>query len=209
MKGAIGNAFILNMVITFIIIFYVLLIGAVAYSKAYKTNTFLMTSLVSFDEVYGGFLNTRFFELSDNDDLMTNSDIFIVEKSDNSVAEGDKTYFVDRVETWNKIVNPYLGKVGYIINSSSESTCPVDDKVTDDGKYTIIRNNKNGYDYCIYINVLYDSYVSELAKKNVDPYIERKYMYKVISYMKFDFPIIGEFIKLPIVSESKVIIKFR
>ena len=42
MKGAIGNAFILNMVITFIIIFYVLLIGSVAYSKAYRINTFLI-----------------------------------------------------------------------------------------------------------------------------------------------------------------------
>ena len=38
MKGAIGNALIMNIVITFIVIFYSILIGSMAYSKAYKTQ---------------------------------------------------------------------------------------------------------------------------------------------------------------------------
>lgn len=42
MKGALGNAFIMNMVITFILVFYVLLIGTMAYSKAYRTKNFLI-----------------------------------------------------------------------------------------------------------------------------------------------------------------------
>ena len=45
MKGALGNAFILNMVITFIIIFFSLLIGSMAYSKAYKTKNFIMNAI--------------------------------------------------------------------------------------------------------------------------------------------------------------------
>ena len=49
MKGAIGNAFILNMVITFIIIFFSLLIGSMAYSKAYKTKNFLLNLIDEFE----------------------------------------------------------------------------------------------------------------------------------------------------------------
>ena len=45
MKGAIGNAFILNMVITFIIIFFTLLIGSMAYTKAYKTKNYLLSQI--------------------------------------------------------------------------------------------------------------------------------------------------------------------
>ena len=48
MKGAIGNAFILNMVITFILIFYTLLIGSMAYSKAYRTKNYLINMIDEF-----------------------------------------------------------------------------------------------------------------------------------------------------------------
>lgn len=49
MKGAVGNAFIMNMVITFILIFYTLLIGSMAYSKAYRTKNYLINMLDEFD----------------------------------------------------------------------------------------------------------------------------------------------------------------
>lgn len=48
MKGAIGNALILNMVITFIIIFFSLLIGSMAYSKAYKVKNYLINQIDEF-----------------------------------------------------------------------------------------------------------------------------------------------------------------
>lgn len=51
MKGAIGNAFILNMVITFIIIFFTLLIGSMAYTKAYKTKNYLLNEIDRFVSV--------------------------------------------------------------------------------------------------------------------------------------------------------------
>ena len=50
MKGAIGNAFILNMVITFIIIFFSLLIGSMAYSKAYKVKNYLINEIDVFEK---------------------------------------------------------------------------------------------------------------------------------------------------------------
>lgn len=45
MKGAIGNSMILNIVITFIILFFSLLIGSMAYSKAYKAKNFIINSI--------------------------------------------------------------------------------------------------------------------------------------------------------------------
>ena len=50
MKGAIGNALILNMVITFVLIFFSLLIGSMAYSKAYKTKNFLINLIDKTEE---------------------------------------------------------------------------------------------------------------------------------------------------------------
>ena len=49
MKGAIGNAFILNLVITFMIIFFSLLIGSMAYSKAYKTKNYLLNVIDKYE----------------------------------------------------------------------------------------------------------------------------------------------------------------
>lgn len=61
MKGAIGNAFILNIVITFMLIFLLLVVGSMAYTKAYKVKNFLLNEVVSYvDEV--GFLSLRDFQ---------------------------------------------------------------------------------------------------------------------------------------------------
>ena len=194
MKGAIGNAFILNMVITFILIFYMLLIGAVAYSKAYKVNSYLVNSLVSFDEKYSRFDDGAYLLVTDNKF-----------QNDYTVFKSSDKKYVDKKATWDNIVNPYLSKVGYILSGSSSGNCATEI----DDKYQLIRNNGNGYDYCIYVNVLYDSFTVGLSGLETDPYIDQKYMYKVVSYMKFDFPIVGQFIKIPIKSETKVITKFK
>ena len=62
MKGAIGNATIMNIVITFMFLFFALLIGSMAYSKAYKTKNFLINLIEEteasgehdFDQPLGG-----------------------------------------------------------------------------------------------------------------------------------------------------------
>ncbi len=58
MKGAIGNAFILNIVITFMGIFFTLLIGSMAYSKAYKTKNYIITTIESFERQNKNKLNS-------------------------------------------------------------------------------------------------------------------------------------------------------
>ncbi len=165
MKGAIGNAFILNMVITFIIIFFMLLIGSVAYSKSYKVNKFLLDSVVAYAENSSEQLSKSNFK---NDDL------------------------------WNNKVNEYLAKSGYIL-SQSDNTCP-----TISSDYEIVRDTKVGsYDYCIYRKRLYE------LNETDDVFTKKRFSYRVVSYMKFDFPVIGSFLKLPITSESKVVLKFH
>lgn len=187
MKGAIGNAFILNMVITFIVIFFMLLIGSVAYSKAYKTNKFLVDSLVDYVEYFNTVDNQK--------DICFSNCSKKIEKN------------------WNDIVNEYLGKSGYILSSRNNS-CPkttgknekgnsVDVYPNDEG-YILKRDSKIGdYEYCIYQKRYYE------LNETDDFFSKRRYSYKVVSYMKFDFPIIGEFMKLPIVSETKVIVNYK
>ena len=176
MKGAIGNAFILNMVITFIIIFFMLLIGSVAYSKAYKVNKFLLDSLVDYVEYFNTVSNQKsicFSKYCDNDEKV--------------------------IVSWRDKVNDYLARSGYLLTKES-NTC----RSRASEGYRLARNNTVGdYDYCIYQKEYY------ALDKTDDIFTKKRFSYKVVSYMKFDFPIIGEFIKLPITSESKVILNFH
>lgn len=200
MKGAIGNAFILNMVITFIIIFFMLLIGSIAYSRAYKINKFLLDTLVDYVDDFNSMPNGKGGYLNQKD--------ICFDCENTSVS-------------WNDRVNGYLYKTGYILSNTS-GTCPSVSGTDSEGKsalihpndvsdgkqsrspYVLKRDTKVGdYDYCIYQKRYYERNLAD------DNFTKKRYSYKVISYMKFDFPIIGEFIKLPIVSESKVILNFH
>ena len=91
MKGAIGNALILNIVITFMIIFFSLLIGSMAYSKAYKTKNYILNLIDEYEREGKNSFNRR--DSKDGED-------------------------------WDKDVNEYLGKIGYIINNKNINTCP-------------------------------------------------------------------------------------
>ena len=157
MKGAIGNAFILNTVITFIIIFFTLLIGSMAFSKAYKTKNFLINKLEQ-------------FELEGKKNI-------------------DMPYTQDRKD-WDEQVNEYLSKVGYPIATKNGSCEAIS------GYAKWIYSKTGQYDYCIY-----RKYHVHDTDKN--PLMHRSYNYIVRVYMKLDFPIIGEYAKIPITGESK------
>ena len=191
MKGAIGNAFILNMVIAFIIIFFMLLIGSVAYSKAYKVNKFLLDSLVDYIEYY----NTVSY-VKTNDAGIDETKFF----NQKELCFEDCGDYDDNLKLkWSSIVNDYLAKSGYILSNES-SSCPP----SNDPNYIIKKNTSIGdYDYCIYQKEFY------ALDKDDDRFTKKRFSYRVLSYMKFDFPIIGEFIKIPIVSETKVINNFK
>lgn len=179
MKGAIGNAFILNMVITFILIFYMLLIGSMAYSKAYKVKNYLLNSVVSYDEK----IRNKFYSSSNfgNDRLGSNlSDEF------------------QRAGSFGNYVDESLHDYGYILSTANQ-TCPEKDG------YSILRDNYvGGYDYCIYWN-----FQQALIDENSNNPIYLKYNYMVLVYMKFDFPVIGDYIKIPMTGETKTITIFR
>ena len=168
MKGAIGNAFILNLVITFMLIFFSLLIGSMAYSKAYKTKDYLINMI----DKYQTAGKTEF--------------------ADDTTKDG---------QDWDNEVNEYLGRIGYII-SDKKNSCPKKNDSTNmyDGYYNV-KNTNYGYDYCIYVK--YDV----LAWEH-NPVMTWKYNYMVLVYMKFDIPILGEFIKIPITGETKSYVEF-
>lgn len=157
MKGAVGSALILNMVITFVLIFFSLLIGSMAYSKAYKTKNFLINLI-------------------------------------NEMEESGEHDFASKLNDWDTKANDYLTKVGYPINSSKYNTCPYKS-----GYSIYVMNAKSGksrYDYCIYRKAdIYDALRNKTVKE--------RYNYMVLVYMKFDVPVLGQFIKLPITGETK------
>jgi len=169
MKGAIGSAFILDIVITLIIIFFTLIIGSMAYTKAYKIKNFIVNSVEKYEDMRGP-LNTISF---------------------NHVS-------------WADMVNPYLRESGYII-SSKKKQCPVKTQKDTRGvekEIEIIKNTKIGdYEYCIYKNTHDNRYGSEIHNKIIP--IKKNYHYIVLVYMKFDIPVIGKFIKIPITGETR------
>ena len=172
MRGAIGNALLMNIVITFIFIFFMFLIGSVAYSRAYNVNRFLVDRLTSTAEDY-------------------------------DKGEGLKKYFSkgSNKSEWNNKVNYQLQNAGYYL-SNVGNTCPSVDDPT--GATELIWDTKAGsYDYCIYQIRLYEK--NELD----DTFTKKRYYYRVISYARFDFPLVGDFIKIPIKGETKTIIKFK
>jgi hypothetical protein len=155
-----------------------LLIGSMAYSKAYKTNKFLLDSVVNYADLCEDKLGKDNFK----NDKMISTSIGVINSD----------------VLWNNSVNDYLSKAGYIL-SNSKNSCPAGEN-----GYENIRDTKVGdYDYCIYRKRLYELSAGD------DQFTKKRYSYKVLSYMKLDFPVVGDFIKLPIVSESKVIIKFH
>lgn len=163
MKGAIGNALILNIVITFMIIFFSLLIGSMAYSKAYKTKNYILNLIDEYEREGKNSFNRR--DSKDGED-------------------------------WDKDVNEYLGKIGYIINNKNINTCP-DESTKYNNSYEKWVTNENGrYDYCVYRKY-------SVRDQYNNPSIMRRYNYMVLVYMKFDLPVIGDYIKIPITGETK------
>lgn len=178
MKGAIGNAFILNMVITFILIFYSLLIASMALTKTYKVKNYLLNHVASFDsKIYDG------FKIDNN----LSNDVNL-EKYKLRLNMYWNEYYEDETD-----VVVTLSKFGYFL--ANDSHCPIKDG------YIRIHDTKAGsYDYCVYIR--YDDV-------NDNDLILARYNYMVLVYMKFDFPVVGNFVKVPVTGETKTITVFK
>lgn len=111
--------------------------------------------------------------------------VFFVGSISYSKSYRIKNYIINTIEeneSWNleleKTIDEYLKEAGYNVRSSNKG-CSRDDKCGN------AINNQNGYNYCVY----------ECNENN------KKY-YKVITYMKFDFPIIGNAVQFPVKGET-------
>jgi hypothetical protein len=162
MKGAIGNALIMNIVITFVILFFTLLIGSMAYSKAYKTKNYLMT-------------------LIDDEERAGNHDF----------------YEYNKVDEWDEKADAFLGEIGYPISNKKRGTCSAKDYYN-----AVIVNKAGRYDYCIYKRTIIYSIFG-------DPIIKTRYDYLVVVYMKFDLPLVGGLIRIPVTGETKAYSIYR
>ncbi len=153
MRGAIGNAMVMNIVITFIILTTAFLVSSISYSKAFKVKT----KIIDIIEKYDGDFN----KTSNKESAITNE------------------------------INQFLGQTGYRTTSATaKGNC---NKYVDSSKETLM-GTTSSYDICI------------IQKNNNSSTYHGPY-YKVVVYMYFDFPIIGDMIKIPVSGETRSFFK--
>ena len=70
MKGAIGNALIMNIVITFVTIFLLLVVGSMSYTKAIKIRNYLLIETEKFYETNGRIPDYRSSEIKEWDNTV-------------------------------------------------------------------------------------------------------------------------------------------
>ncbi len=127
--------------------------------------------------------------------------VFSVGSISYSKAFRVKNLIIDSIENnggWNDNVpdeiSNSLSQVGYKVGNPP---CPdvKDINSEDDENLNITRiSNTSNYYYCLY----------EMDRKNSSGYSQGKY-YKVIAYIYFDFPVVGDFIQFPVSGETKFI----
>lgn len=153
MRGAIGNAMVMNIVITFIILTTAFLVSSISYSKAFKVKT----KIIDIIEKYDGDFN----KISNKESVITSE------------------------------INQFLGQTGYRTTSATaKGNC---NKYVDSSKETLM-GTTSSYDICI------------IQKNNNSSTYHGPY-YKVVVYMYFDFPIIGDMIKIPVSGETRSFFK--
>ncbi len=104
-----------------------------------------------------------------------NKIIDIIEK--NNVYDGDARIIIDEA----------LLDIGYRLRDSSISMTEMCH--SNDG-YTLIQSWQSNYLYCVY-------------KSNNST--SEEYYYKVVTFMYFDLPVIGSYIRIPVSGETKIL----
>ena len=140
MRQAIGNAFILNLVITFIALMMLVFVGSISYSKSYKVKNKIINLIE----------NNKGYNEEVSDDI--------------EEVLGDVGYQISNNQNCDRFV---VGEDSQIVYPTSEF--------------------RSGYRYCIIENTTSDG----------------KY-YTVVTFMKFDFPVIGNFVEFPVKGETKI-----
>ncbi|MBR3199283.1 MAG: hypothetical protein IKG27_04640 [Bacilli bacterium] len=115
-----------------------------------------------------------------------------------------KNYIINEIEKnekWSRgvqeKVDNWLGEIGYRRDGARKS-CPVINKKS------AINDLQSSYHYCVY------EFTNVRNEKGSASRITRssKY-YRVIAYMYFDVPVIGELVKIPVTGETKSFTTFN
>ena len=111
--------------------------------------------------------------------------------------EKDQEYVVTGKNSTEVRVEQWLKNIGYRVNTTNQSNAALcDSKVSGNGGSAGVLVNKNSnYQYCVY--------EFNTCEQNSDKSKCGKY-YKVIAYMYFDVPIVGDLLKIPIKGETMI-----
>lgn len=154
MRESVGQAYLYYFIAIFIIIFGLLLVGSISYSKAAKVKNMIIDKI---EEENG------YNETAQNNVLI------------------------------------YLKDIGYtvvepICEISEQDSAKMEKNTIDRIDNVVVKNNS--YDYCVY---------KITGKGQVQ---NKKFVYyKVVSYMRLDIPIIGQFMRFPVSGETHHILE--
>ena len=115
-----------------------------------------------------------------------------------------KNYIVNVLEEeqkWSpnvqKTIDEYMKDAGYNIRRNQKN-CNEAGKDINNETCTYINTNSS-YDYCIYLCNNFDHNTSNVLNK----------YYKVVTFMKFDFPVIGKVVQFKVKGETKTFSYFN
>ena len=100
------------------------------------------------------------------------------------------------IQKWLKSGGPNGEGIGYKINANVKNTyCPAITPCPSGTSSCALKNQTSVYQYCVYeINT---------CGSTSNKYICGKY-YRVVTFMYFDFPVIGDFIRIPVTGETMI-----
>lgn len=129
--------------------------------------------------------------------------VSVIEKYDgicfNDTEDKDNCY---------KEIEAELQDMGY--SSNIVATCPKEEDYIESNDYGILsvqqmypKTFSSGHKYCVYKYTLCDNDQIDLNHRKCKENSNEMYYYKVISFMHFDIPVIGQFLEFKVSGETK------
>lgn len=129
--------------------------------------------------------------------------VFFVGSLSYSKSYKIKNYIVNEIEEnggWDanlqEKVDSYMKDIGYNVRKNDYNCNKVKNINTEMCTYI---NNQSNYDYCIYLCNNTDNNIKNIMNK----------YYKVVTFMKFEFPVIGDWIKFEVKGETNIFNDFN
>ena len=173
MREAVGSALLLNIVLVFIGIVSMILVGSIAYSKAYKVKN----RIVNIIEKYNG-------KCFDDD------------SDPNSLGKCWK-------EVEDELKNMgYSSNISSGCPNLNSEDIKINNAISIEQVYPVTNFNY-GHKYCVYKYSLCDKVVKEGLNIVCADDANQSHYYKVYSFMHFDIPVIGSFLEFKVSGETR------